>query len=101
MAVYWLTGTAGSSIRFYYEDAHAPRQRPEPTTAPTALAMFKGDFQSIRRFAERDHKNIVRWNSYDVGSAIGGPNDAAGHYAAHEAPRVLVADIREFFAQVR
>ena len=33
----------------------------EPTTAPTALAMFAGDFQSIRRFAERDHANIVRW----------------------------------------
>ncbi|MFI1915427.1 epoxide hydrolase family protein [Nocardia sp. NPDC020380] len=99
VAVYWLTGTAGSSIRFYYEDAHAPQQ--QPTTTPTALAMFKGDFQSIRRFAERDHKNIVRWNSYDIGSTIGGPNDAAGHYAAHEAPRVLVSDIREFFAQVR
>ncbi len=26
-----------------------------------------------------------------------GPADAAGHYAAHEATGVLVADIREFF----
>ncbi|NNH75533.1 epoxide hydrolase [Nocardia uniformis] len=101
VAIYWLTGTAGSSLRFYYEDAHTAEHPTEPTTVPTALAMFKGDFQSIRRFAERDHKNIVRWNSYDAGSETGGPNDAAGHYAAHEAPEVIVTDIREFFGQLR
>ncbi|MGX1808673.1 epoxide hydrolase family protein [Nocardia sp. NPDC055321] len=101
IAIYWLTGTAGSSIRFYYEDAHTTDHPQGPTTVPTALAMFKGDFQSIRRFAERDHKNIVRWNSYDATSVHGGgANDAAGHYAAHEAPEVLIADIREFFAQL-
>jgi hypothetical protein len=100
VAIYWLTGTAGSSIRFYYEDAHATRQQTDPTTAPTALAMFKGDFQSIRRFAERDHSNIVSWNSYDVSTGQGGANDAAGHYAAHEATDVLVGDIREFFAKL-
>lgn len=97
VALYWLTGTAGSSLRFYYEDAHAAEQPTEPTTVPTGLAMFAGDFQSIRRFAERDHSKIVSWNSYDAGSGKGGANDAAGHYAAHEAPEVLVNDIREFF----
>lgn len=100
VALYWLTGTAGSSIRFYYEDAHVAEQADGPTTVPTALAMFKGDFQSMRRFAERDHANIVSWNSYDVGSVTGGPNDAPGHYAAHEAPSVLVNDIRQFFANL-
>jgi uncharacterized protein (TIGR03086 family) len=98
VALYWLTGTGGSSIRFYYEDAHTTSHPAEPTTVPTALAMFKGDFQSIRRFAERDHANIVSWNAYDAGTGAGGPRDAAGHYAAHEAPGVLVADIRQFFA---
>ncbi|MGW6623849.1 epoxide hydrolase family protein [Nocardia sp. NPDC055002] len=98
VALYWLTGTAGSSLRFYYEDAHATEQPTEPTTVPTGLAMFAGDFQSIRRFAERDHSKIVSWNSYDTSTGVGGANDAAGHYAAHEAPAVLVGDIREFFA---
>lgn len=98
VALYWLTGTAGSSLRFYYEDAHATEQPTEPTTVPTGLAMFAGDFQSIRRFAERDHSKIVSWNSYDTSAGTGGANDAAGHYAAHEAPAVLVGDIREFFA---
>lgn len=98
VALYWLTGTAGSSLRFYYEDAHATEHPTEPTVVPTGLAMFAGDFQSIRRFAERDHSNIVSWNSYDTAAASGGANDAAGHYAAHEAPEVLVGDIRRFFA---
>ncbi len=31
VSLYWLTNTGGESIRFYYEDAHAPRAA-EPTT---------------------------------------------------------------------
>ncbi|MCX4098973.1 epoxide hydrolase family protein [Nocardia sp. alder85J] len=100
VALYWLTGTAGSSIRFYYEDAHATEHPQGPTSTPTALAMFAGDFRSIRRFAERDHARIVAWNSYDPGLTGGGPNDAGGHYAAHEATDVLIADVRSFFGSL-
>lgn len=98
VAIYWLTGTAASAIRFYYEDAHADEQPAGPTTAPTGLAMFTHDFQSIRTFAERDHSGIVSWNAYDTGLPKGGQADAAGHYAAHEATDLLVGDIRQFFA---
>lgn len=99
VAIHWLTGTAASAIRFYYEEAHSAAAAPNgPTTTPTGLAMFAGDFQSIRRFAERDHANIVSWNSYDPGVPAGGPRDARGHYAAHEATDVLVGDVRRFFA---
>jgi pimeloyl-ACP methyl ester carboxylesterase len=90
VAIYWLTGTSGSSIRFYYEDAHVTDPPTEPTTVPIGVAGFGNDFQSIRRFAERDHKNLVHWTRYDRG----------GHYAAHQAPDLLVADIRDFFATV-
>lgn len=102
VAIYWLTGTAASAMRFYYENAHAgtaPTAN-EPTTVPIGLAMFAGDFESIRPLAERDHKNIVRWNSYDAGLPAGGPRDAAGHYAAHEATDLLVNDLRAFFTQL-
>jgi pimeloyl-ACP methyl ester carboxylesterase len=90
-AVYWFTRTSGSSMRLYYEMAKAQREAgapPAPTTVPTALAGSTNDFLSIRRFAERDHSAIVRWNVYDT----------PGHYTAHQAPDVLVADIDEFFA---
>ncbi len=100
VAIYWFTGTSGSSTRFYYEDAHTAEQPTGPTTVPTGVAMFAGDFQSIRRFAERDHSNIVSWNSYDPGLKTPGGNDAGGHYAAHEATDLLVADIQQFFAKL-
>ncbi len=90
VTTYWLTNTGGSSARLYYEDAHAETPK-EPTTVPLGLANFAYDFQSIRPFAERDHRNIVSWNVYEV----------PGHYAAQTAPDVLVRDIREFFRKVR
>jgi hypothetical protein len=90
VTIHWLCRTAGSSIRLYREDARAEHPT-EPTVVPIALAGFAGDFASIRRFAERDHKDLARWNSYDVG----------GHYAAHQAPDVLAADVRGFFAALR
>jgi epoxide hydrolase len=57
--IYWLTNTAASSARLYYENAHATDVPTGPTTVPLSLANFASDFQSIRPFAERDHKNIV------------------------------------------
>ena len=98
VAIYWLTRTAASAIRFYYEDAHATEKSGKPTTAPIGLAMFAGDFESIRRLAERDHTNIVSWHAYDANLPAGGPRNAAGHYAAHEATDLLVGDMRGFFA---
>ncbi|MCU1494904.1 MAG: epoxide hydrolase [Acidimicrobiaceae bacterium] len=59
----------------------------------------RGDFQSIRRFADRDHANIVSWYQYGSLTKIAGTNDASGHYAAHEATEVLVSDLRQFFAR--
>ncbi|WP_433375220.1 epoxide hydrolase family protein [Actinoplanes sp. CA-142083] len=101
VAIFWLTNTAASAARFYYEDAAtAPaRQKsngrgteiPEPTTVPLGLANFAFDFQSIRTFAERDHRNIVSWNVYDRGS----------HFSSQDAPDLLVDDLRQFFRKVR
>ena len=80
-----------SATRFYYEDA--TRRAPEPSPPPcrSGWPIFAGDFQSIRPFAERDHKNIVHWHSYDQG----------GHYAAHIVPDVLVDDLRTFYGKLR
>ncbi|GAA2342376.1 epoxide hydrolase family protein [Dactylosporangium salmoneum] len=100
VAIYWFTGTSASAARFYYEEAHAAERPQGPTSSPTGLAMFYGDFESIRRFAERDHANIVQWHAYGYpGEGANEPadGDVGGHYAAHEATEVLAADIREFF----
>lgn len=58
--LYWLTGTAGSSAR-YYREGTATWGEPEPTSpVPTAVAVFPRDIAlPIRRLAETNH-NIVR-----------------------------------------
>jgi pimeloyl-ACP methyl ester carboxylesterase len=89
VTLYWLTSTGGESIRFYYENAHAPRVTAEPTTVPLGVAGFAGDFSGVRRFAERDHKNIVQWAMHP---------EPGGHYAAHTEPDVLADDLRGFYA---
>jgi pimeloyl-ACP methyl ester carboxylesterase len=88
--LYWLTGTAASAARLYYENAHTARPT-EPTTLPIGVAAFGGDFSGIRRFANRDHKNIIHWSVFDHG----------GHFAAHKVPDLLVGDVRKFFRRLR
>jgi epoxide hydrolase len=89
VALYWFTNTGGSSVRFYYEDAHGPRSA-EPTTVPLGVAGFAGDFSGVRRFAERDYKNLVQWAMHP---------EPGGHYAAHLEPGTLAGDIRSFYSQ--
>ena len=88
-SIYWFTNTGASAARFYYENHHAEHAS-EPTTVPIGLASFAFDMKTVRRFAERDHRNITSWNAYDRGS----------HWAAHDAPDLLIGDIRQFFASL-
>jgi pimeloyl-ACP methyl ester carboxylesterase len=94
VTLYWLTGTAGASIRHYYENTHATGQAASgPTTVPIGLAAAAdGDFRSIRRFADRDHARITSWNELP---------GVTGHYSAHTNPDQLAADIRRFFRPLR
>jgi len=86
--LYWLTRTASSSANIYYEGTH-PGQWPKPSTVPTGVAVFAEDI-AIRRYAEQSN-NIVHWSEFDRG----------GHFAAMEAPDLLVGDVRELFRRLR
>jgi pimeloyl-ACP methyl ester carboxylesterase len=91
--LYWLTGTAGSSARIYYERAHADDggAAVQRSTTPTAVALFPHEnFLPVRRLAELSD-NIVRWSEFDRG----------GHFAAMEEPDLLVGDVRAFFRTLR
>jgi epoxide hydrolase len=93
VTVYWLTGTAGSSARLYYETARSRAWSPagSGTGAPTGVAVFPREIAPpIRRFAEQS-ENIVHWSEFDRG----------GHFAAMEVPDLLVGDVREFFRPLR
>jgi pimeloyl-ACP methyl ester carboxylesterase len=89
VTLYWLTATAGSSAGLYYEGAKSWGQTSEPSGVPTGVAVFPMDI-TIRNIAERQH-NIVHWSEFDRG----------GHFAAMEAPDLLINDVRRFFRQLR
>jgi epoxide hydrolase len=90
--IYWLTGTAASSIRLYYENAHDPSAwAPKANSGvPTAVAVFQDGDIAIRKYGE-DGNNIVRWTEYAHG----------GHYAALTVPEVWLKDVRESFRDLR
>ena len=86
--VYWFTGTAASSIRLYYENAHDPEAwTPKPNSGvPTGVAVYGRDEVAIRRFAEAGN-TLVRWTELSSG----------GHFAAMEVPEVYAAEVAAFF----
>ncbi|MCG5215328.1 epoxide hydrolase family protein [Streptosporangium sp. KLBMP 9127] len=89
VTLYWLTGTAGSSARLYREEAASWGKPAERSLVPCGVAVFPGDL-GIRSIAEREHE-IVHWSEFDRG----------GHFAAMEAPDLLVGDIQRFFLRFR
>ncbi len=89
--LYWLTRTAGSSARLYYERAHTTYDSVQRSLVPTAVADFPAENQIPLRHKAEQANNIVRWTSFKHG----------GHFAAMEQPDALVRDIREFFRTLR
>lgn len=89
LTTYWVTGTAGSSARLYYESGVAGQLGPAPDRleVPTGVAVFPKElYRTTRRVAEH-HYNIVRWTELPRG----------GHFPAAEQPDLLVGELREFF----
>jgi epoxide hydrolase len=88
ITIYWLTGTANSAARIYYENTHSG-EWPYRTEIPTGVAAFAEDLP-IRRYAEQTN-NITHWTDFDTG----------GHFAALETPDLLTTDMRQFFRGLR
>ncbi|MEU7989102.1 epoxide hydrolase family protein [Streptosporangium canum] len=89
VSIYWFTGTAASAARLYKEGQKGWGAAAEYSALPHGAAVFPGD-AGVRRIAEREH-NVVHWSEFDRG----------GHFAAMEAPDLLVEDVRAFFRLVR
>jgi len=89
--IYWVTQTAGSAFRIYYESMHMPpaKVRIKPLT-PTGIAIFPKDITTAPPdFAERMF-NVKRFTQMPEG----------GHFAAMETPMLLANDMREFFSSL-
>ncbi|MEV5965480.1 epoxide hydrolase family protein [Kribbella sp. NPDC051952] len=84
----WLTRTAGSSGRIYREAQDSWGAEVDYCPVPTELAVFPGD-STVRKLVERE-LNVVHYNEFDRG----------GHFAALEAPDLVIEDLHAFFGKL-
>ena len=91
ITLYWLTDTAASSARLYYESFAKDFVR-IPLELPVAVSIFKGDFFTPPKvWADQTYSKLFYWNEVPKG----------GHFAALEQPELFVTELRKSFAQVR
>jgi microsomal epoxide hydrolase len=90
---YWLTRSATSAARLYYETKKSGRFGPVESRVetPTGCAIFPHElFRPPRAWAERLF-HVTRWTEMKSG----------GHFAAMEEPQALARDVRAFFRELR
>jgi pimeloyl-ACP methyl ester carboxylesterase len=91
ITLYWLTDTAASSARVYFESFAKDFAR-MPIDLPVAVSIFKGDFFTPPKvWGDQTYSKLFYWNEVPKG----------GHFAALEQPELFVAELRKSFAQVR
>jgi len=91
ITLYWLTDTAASSARLYFESIAKDFAR-MPLELPVAVSIFKGDFFTPPKvWGEKTYSKLFYWNEVPKG----------GHFAALEQPELFVAELRKSFAQIR
>lgn len=89
--VYWLTNSAASSARLYWESFHSAFGN-TAISLPVACSIFPREMRRPpRRWAERVFSNIVYWNRAAKG----------GHFAAFEQPALFVEEVRAGFRPMR
>jgi pimeloyl-ACP methyl ester carboxylesterase len=82
--LYWLTNTAISSGRLYWENK-LPFFDVKNVSIPVAVSVFPGElYQAPRSWAERAYPKLVRYNQLDRG----------GHFAAWEQPQLFSEEVR-------
>jgi pimeloyl-ACP methyl ester carboxylesterase len=98
ITLYWLTDTAASAARMYWESqrataaAAAAGQRPPETSLPVAFTVFPGEiFQAPRSWAEKVYPNLVYFHEAQRG----------GHFAAWEEPQLFSEEVRAAFRSLR
>jgi pimeloyl-ACP methyl ester carboxylesterase len=91
VTLYWLTNTAVSSARLYWESKLA-FFAPKGVTIPAAVSAFPDElYQAPRSWTERAYPNLIYFNKLDKG----------GHFAAWEQPETFTMEMRSAFRTLR
>jgi pimeloyl-ACP methyl ester carboxylesterase len=89
--LYWLTNTAVSSARLYWESKLA-FFAPKGVALPVAVSAFPDElYQAPRSWTERAYPKLIHYNKLDKG----------GHFAAWEQPQLFSEEIRAGFRYLR
>nr|WP_280822836.1 epoxide hydrolase [Mesorhizobium soli] len=95
VTLYWLTNTAISSARLYWDNAHHPTGGffdIRGITIPVAVTAFPDEiYTAPRSWAEKAYPKLIHYNKAPKG----------GHFAAWEQPEFFVAEMRESFRPLR
>jgi pimeloyl-ACP methyl ester carboxylesterase len=98
ITLYWLTGTAASAARSYWEDgralaaALASGQAPPAVSVPVGFTTFPGEiWASPRSWVEAVYPDLAYFNEVDRG----------GHFAAWEEPALFSSELRAAFSSLR
>jgi epoxide hydrolase len=86
---YWVTNTATSSARLYWESFGRDRNRMGPVQVPVGVAVYPKEIvPPVKKWLAQGFPDIRHFVTMPKG----------GHFAAFEQPELYVADIRKFFA---
>ena len=91
ITLYWLTNTAVSSARLYWENKLA-FFAPKNVAIPVAVSVFPDEiYAAPRSWAERAYPKLIHYNKLDKG----------GHFAAWEQPQLFSEEVRAGFRPLR
>ncbi|KAJ7877025.1 Alpha/Beta hydrolase protein [Mycena leptocephala] len=89
---YFARAGPAASLRIYYELHNGDKRYPSPSEAPTiplGMSYFPKELVIVPRTWKKLLGNVVSESQHDRG----------GHFAAHEQPELLVADVRKMFGK--
>jgi pimeloyl-ACP methyl ester carboxylesterase len=98
ITLYWLTNSATSAARLYWENRGrgsvilAAAQKTAEISLPVAITVFPEDvYRPPETWARRAYRNLIYFHEVDRG----------GHFAAWEQPELFAAEIRAAFRPLR
>ena len=95
--LYWLTNSATSSARLYWENAgrgvtSAAAQNTAEISLPVAITVFPEEvYRAPETWARRAYRNLIYFHEADKG----------GHFAAWEHPELFAAEVRAALRSLR
>lgn len=97
ITLYWLTNTATSAARLYWEHGGrsvtgAVGEKTAEISLPVAISAFPGEIYRVpETWARRAYRNLIYFNEVARG----------GHFAAWEQPELFSTELRSAFRPLR